>query len=400
MAPSAHARLGPSSAKRWMTCPGSIALSEGIPPITSKYAAEGTSAHDLGEQCLRLGTNPDEYIGDEIGGYVVTEDMAGHVALYVNHCREYMSPGWEWWIEEVVSLEALHPPESMFGTSDFFAYHAELQRLKVADMKFGQGVVVEIADNEQTLTYALGAALALGPRPIRDVELTIVQPRASHVNGPVRSVIVPYLDLIEFAGRLLAAARATQEPNAPLVAGEHCRFCPASGACPAQQARALQVAQVDFALEEVRPPSPAVVPLDVMAEWLPKMDILEDWIEACRKRVKSALLAGEEVPGWKLVPTRATRKWANEDEAAAALTAARVAEIYEPPSLKSVAQIEKLVGKKAFKALPIADQIVKTSTGIKLVPEADPTPALVFTAGAEFLALPAGDPSQNNKEEN
>lgn len=401
MAPTTHARLGPSGAKRWMTCPGSIALSEGIVPVTSPYAEEGNRAHELGERCLRSGADPDSFVGEIVGGdTVVDESMAANVALYVNHCREFMTAGWEWWIEEMVTLAALNPPEEMFGTSDFFAYNAERQRLKVVDMKFGQGVVVEVVDNVQTMTYALGAALALGQRPITDVEMTIVQPRAPHADGPIRTQVISYLDLIEFAGQLMAAARATQQPDAPLVAGEHCRFCPASGACPAQQQHALEVAQIDFAIEEAKPVAPATVPLAQIAEWLPKLDVIEDWISACRARVKAALLAGEEVPGWKLVPTRATRKWANADAAAAALEAAHVSEIFEPRELKSVAQIEKLVGKKAFKSLPIHDQIVKASTGVKIAPEADPTPGVNVTAGSEFLVLPAGDPSQKQSEDN
>ncbi len=49
----AHARLSPSAAERWMTCPGSVKLSEAIQDRESQYAAEGTAAHELAEHILR-----------------------------------------------------------------------------------------------------------------------------------------------------------------------------------------------------------------------------------------------------------------------------------------------------------------------------------------------------------
>ena len=46
-----HSKLSPSSASRWINCPGSIKLIAQCPESeTSVHAAEGTVAHDLGEQ--------------------------------------------------------------------------------------------------------------------------------------------------------------------------------------------------------------------------------------------------------------------------------------------------------------------------------------------------------------
>lgn len=56
----AHARLSPSSAERWMTCPGSVKLAEGIEDKGSSYAAEGTAAHELAEHILRGEMPPPE----------------------------------------------------------------------------------------------------------------------------------------------------------------------------------------------------------------------------------------------------------------------------------------------------------------------------------------------------
>ena len=52
---SGHAKLSPSSAVRWMTCPGSVALSEGIEDKSSSNADEGSMMHAMAAKCLETG---------------------------------------------------------------------------------------------------------------------------------------------------------------------------------------------------------------------------------------------------------------------------------------------------------------------------------------------------------
>lgn len=62
-----HAKIcGPSGAHRWMVCPGSERLSQGMPDGSSKYAIEGTAAHALAEQCLLSGLDPLDFVGQDI----------------------------------------------------------------------------------------------------------------------------------------------------------------------------------------------------------------------------------------------------------------------------------------------------------------------------------------------
>ena len=49
---SAHAQLSPSSAVRWMTCPGSVRMCEGIPDTSSDASLEGTMMHTVASHCL------------------------------------------------------------------------------------------------------------------------------------------------------------------------------------------------------------------------------------------------------------------------------------------------------------------------------------------------------------
>ena len=77
-----HARLSPSSAARWLACPGSVVANENLPDTSSSYAEEGRRAHEIAESCLKNNVDPMEYAD--------TNDahMAEPIAAYVNYVRE------------------------------------------------------------------------------------------------------------------------------------------------------------------------------------------------------------------------------------------------------------------------------------------------------------------------
>lgn len=393
VAEKVHADLGASNAHRWMVCPGSIRLSEGLLNTSSIHAELGTTAHALAEICLRKGMDPVDYIGVTIEGHEVDEEMAESVDVFVRHCRGLMhsSASGEamFWIEQRFTLAQLNPPAPMFGTADFVAYDEATRTLYVVDYKNGQGVVVDADDNPQLKYYALGAALAHPELDIDTVSMTIVQPRASHPGGLVRTSVMTYLALVEFAAELLDAARATQEPDAPLVTGDHCRFCPASAICPALRERAQQIAQVEFDVMPLDvPPSPETLPPELYAEMLGKLHILEDWINAMRSYGHRMLEAGEEVPGFKLVAKRATRRWTDEKEMRQWLwSQGYTSDEIDNLKLKSPAQIEKLIGKKN---LP-TEYVSAVSSGYNMVPDSHPSPAVSLAAADDFDALPSGE---------
>lgn len=340
---------------------------------------------------LTRGLSADTYLGLKIEGVEITEDMVDFVTVFTDYCRgliEIAGHG-AYWIEKRFNLAALNPPAPMFGTADFVAYDPFSRTLEVADLKYGQGVVVEVRGNAQLRYYGLGALLSIDLKefPVEVVKITIVQPRTAHPDGAIRSEEITVDELVGFAGELLDAARATIAPDAPLHAGAHCRFCPASGRCPEQRNRAQLVAQSDFAVSEFTPPAPGLLAPEQFATMLGQLHILDDWMKAMRAHAQSMLERGETVPGFKLVAKRATRKWVDEQETEAWLHAKGHdnVDIYEM-KMKSPAQIEKLVGKKN---LP-SEMTVKQSSGLSMVPAADARPEVLLTAGHEFPALPPG----------
>lgn len=133
----------------------------------------------------------------------------------------------------------------MFGTADFVAYSRERREIHIVDLKYGKGVWVAARNNSQLLYYALGAALTVDG-PVSEIVMTIVQPRTK---GDVeRTATIDAVELVEWSFKLLEAAAATQAPNAPQVAGEHCKFCPAKGTCLAYQNQSYAAAYHQFGI--------------------------------------------------------------------------------------------------------------------------------------------------------
>jgi len=399
-----HARLGASSSNRWINCSGSVRQIEaaGIKDVTSAYAREGTVAHKLAERCLVEGKDPVEFLDETFHPYddvPVNDDMVDSVRVLKEevYSRIQADPSAVLLIEKQFDLSGINPPEPMYGTSDIVIFSAKTRRLTVIDLKYGQGVVVEVEGNSQLQMYGIGALLQFErdyPQhvgKIDDIELVIVQPRAAHADGVVRPWVLSYMDLCAFTLDLLEAAERTQVPDAPLTAGSWCRFCPAAPSCPAQAAHAVSVAQVEFAdMPADLPPTPETLPQEVLLDVLDKAPILEDWLKSVRAHVFRLIESGHEVPGWKLVEKRAMRKWIAPEKVVALLTKMQVnpADIVKPVEIKSVAQIEKVFKKLQLDFADLNGFHEKKSSGYNLAPSSDGRPAALIGPQHDFGTPP------------
>lgn len=361
-----HARLGASNAYRWINCPGSIALSEKAPePTVSIYAAEGTAAHSVFEGWLRN-------IHVEDPACEITKEMNEHgreAAAWVKH---EMPPGAFLHVEEKIDLTHLHP--DMWGTLDA-AIVDEFGTLHVIDYKYGAGIAVDAEENWQLIFYALGMSHRYHHNFDR-VRMTIIQPRAYHEKGPIRSWEIPIKELLEYGLVLSDAADATEKPDARLEAGGWCRFCPAATVCPEISTRAIASAQIDFAPEKgvlalPAPTSRELVPY--LPEILLAADRIETWISEIRKYAFHLIECGETIPGFKLVEKRGTRRWVNAEQAAKDAKRAFGAIAFKT-ELLSPAQLEKLVGRNSDW---IESRVSVVSSGLTLVPDSDKRDARV-----------------------
>jgi hypothetical protein len=397
----AHSKIGASSSKRWLACPGSIPLSVGIPNRGSQYAMEGTAAHELAEMCLVEELDAQYYVAsnhvitvhDNGAEYLfpVTQEMADAVQVYLDFVRQ--DEPFDTLVEVKFHLKDLH--EGLFGTADCVQWFADEAKLRVIDYKHGQGTPVEAEGNPQGMYYALGALTTLR-FPARVVEIVIVQPRCPHGAGPIRSWTIGVDQLLDWQADLLDGVKRVElasrigsaTPNELwadqfLASGDHCKFCPAAavpGRCTAIAETQQALARVEFSpLVDYDPAKLAQALLDIPA--------VEARIKAIREFAYAEAEAGRSPPGWKLVEKRATRKWAADETFVANFvldnTTVDRAAIYSPKKLLSPAQIEKLLPKDQRGIL--TELTVKESSGHTLAPAEDKRAAVKQSAQLDFI---------------
>jgi len=372
-----------------MNCPGSIRLSRGIEQRKSSYAAEGSAAHKLAEMTLgNKAKVPIDFLGEEIeiegDTFVVDDEMADAVSVYVDFVRGLVQPGDEPEFECRFDLSNIYP--GMFGTADCVIYRPSTKELWVIDYKHGKGVPVEAENNLQLLYYGLGAATAKQNRGLLTVHICVVQPRCPHPKGPVRVWDTDVVSLIDHAGDLVAAARATEAADAPLKAGDWCKFCLAAPTCPALRDKAMQTAMADFDdTGAVHAPDPTTLSGEQLAQVLANASILKDWLKRVDEFAHHEAEAGRIPPGFKLVARRATRKWRSADEAQTYLRSIVGLEddqIFVEPKMKSPAQVEAVLGKK--RKSEIASLWDSVSSGTVLAPLDDARPVAIPDAVKDF----------------
>ena len=208
MPPIKHALLGASSAARWIACPPSARATENLPGETSKYAEEGTQAHEVCETALRHklkdweNGKPFNLLTDWVHQPTLTE-MVNAANQYV----EFVYLQWglylhqpEVFIEQEVDVSQWVP--GGFGTCDCLLIGDGI--LHIIDFKYGQGVPVSPERNPQLMYYALGAyALFEGIEEVSTVRLSIVQPR---MQEEPQTWVVSLADLLTWAREVLQPA--------------------------------------------------------------------------------------------------------------------------------------------------------------------------------------------------
>jgi len=389
----AHSLLGASAASRWLNCPGSFALSQQAPPSRSSiYAATGTLAHNFIERMLSRAAraHPSALVGMKLDPNLIgtAYQVEGHDIVIdedfidgVNTMLDYVAsvaPAYDMLRSELtVHLDGYFkdrspPPVRLFGRTDVVLLGAHM--LEIVDYKNGSGVIVDPHDNPQMLYYAAGVVAAVSRmKPsvdIHQVKLTVVQPHARSI-AKVRSATIDYIDLMLWVDTvLIPGVDACTAPDAPLVTGAWCRFCPVSFACPALIDEANHMAKLEF--DDRR------TTFDDPVELSRQLDIAERasvWIEAIRAHALERLQRQERIPHWTLTPTRPVRRWT--DEASVEQVTMNLGLLpgdTHRSELKSPAQMEKLVQRRLSRAHwenELAPLVQSHSSGVKLLREND-----------------------------
>lgn len=357
-------RPTPSTAFRWVPCPGSVPLGAQFPELAERpSAAEGTASHWAGaEMLLGRAVAPDQTAPN---GTVLTEEMIEGADLWVEDVLAVAVPRGlvgHLQVEQRIAVPRVH--EESEGRVDTWLFDQAAGVLYVWDYKFGR-TLEEVVGHWQLVMEACGILDLLGVDGRTDqlltVDLRIVQPRAYHRDGRVRSWRVKASDLRGYFNQLNHAAHAAMSPAAPLAAGPHCLYCPARHACPTLRRSMLSVADwAQTAQAEELPP-------DALGAELVLLEMLGSLIEArttgVKTQVEAALRGGQAVGDWTLEQTYGRKKWT-----APAVDVAAVGDLYgvdlrKPLDVITPTQAAKL----KVDAAVIAAYSESPSTGLKLV---------------------------------
>lgn len=393
----AHAKRSPSSSQQWINCPGSIQAEEGLPDSDNEYAIQGTAAHQLAELCMKNKHDARLYVGQVLkvkkldGTFAEIEvdaAMVKGVQLYVTWFRDHIADAEIWqfpqslyMVETKVKITAIQDT----GTADAIIYKEGTKTLVIGDLKYGFNLV-EPEENTQALLYAMGAASLFPQGFIEHVEITIIQPRGMHPDGPIRTWKMAYKDMLDWELFLYDAVAKTEEPDAPRKAGKWCKYCKAAVTCKTLRDSALDTAMAEFDTQgNITLPVVESLTPEQLGRVLESAEALEGWIKQVWKYGEAEAQAGRVPPNFKLVAKRAHRSWKNEEEARTWLEETFAeAEILTEPKLKSPAQIEEEVGKATATKKGLANLTQSISSGSKLVMESDPRQLSRPTAESDF----------------
>ncbi len=330
-----HARLSPSGSKRWMNCPGSSALiasqlaSGEIKESTSRFASEGTVAHEIGEECLKgKYSQASDTIGEEREAdgfkFTVNEEMVRAVQIYVDYVYEhFINMSDDLIVEQRCSLEPLGIPGLDGGTSDAIIIDRVNNILHVFDYKHGAGVKVYAEENEQGMQYGLGALMALEQAPGEEdfqldewkVVVHIIQPRADW-DRPTSKWEISASDLYEWCNeKLIPAAKAANEPDAPLIPGDSaCRWCNAN--CPKLYEMTQQQAMIDFDIDdEPELAKPEHLTVHQRAQVVLHASKIRNFLKTVEENVRLEILNGSQDYATYLKPVKGRSTRVLTDEA-------------------------------------------------------------------------------------
>ena len=344
-----HALLPPSSAEQWVNCPGWASMTEGLRDTEESEAARiGTKVHTLCAEVL-TGELQDPII-------LYTEEELECAKVYADYCENLVStydlssP----FVEHHLKMPSIHEENS--GTPDFVLINRKRGIIHVVDYKHGYGIV-EATWNWQLLNYLVGVqdTFKLDLSEF-SCTLTIVQPRAFHQFGTVRSWCPSNRDISKAISKLWeSAGRATS--NAPTCnAGSHCKYCEALFMCPSATQKGMDVFDtITLAKRLDLSESALSLQYDLVGEALSLFKNLQVSLEA---QMVGRLKEGKSIPNYRMEGKSGNLEWAVTNEEAISFGDIMGIDLRKPSSPITPTQAKK-------KGLDV-EGLTSRSIGVKL----------------------------------
>lgn len=371
--PGHHSKLSPSSASRWLACPGSIAATEHLPDSAGIAAEEGTLAHEIAEAMLGLAAGlvtkkeHDKVLKAAKKHKLYHKSMLDHGTAYAAFCMEkyneaqVRSGGKAILILETrVSLERWVPEKDNGGTTDCTIVAPG--EIDVCDYKYGKGVEVSAFENKQLMLYGLGSIEA--QELIYDIDIVrlhIFQPRLANYDSYETTAEA----LLKWGDEVVRpkATEALSEGGS-FAAGSHCRFCKIRAVCKTNAA----YHEISDSLYTAQPHTLDEVTLSGI--FLKAKDAI-DWLGAVQTYMLELASKGQQWPGLKLVRGRANRFYKDEEAVIKVLKENDYSEDdYLNKKIVGIGDMESLLGAKKFESL-IGAHIGKPLGKPVLVAESD-----------------------------
>lgn len=319
---TAHSLIPMSGASVWRECSAQPLLAAMYPKAETDGSKEGTAAHELGQTFIELSARALPYpdhasvVGKpSSNGVLIDDTMYESATVYADHCRSIMvkTGNFAPWVEKTLSAPSIHP--EAYGTFDFALYDKTNGVIYLRDFKYGF-LAVEVFESWQLIGYMCAIADHLGIDGANDqhimCDMGIVQPRAYHRHGPIRTWRISLASLRGYFNQLTNAAAEVFSPNTKTVTGLHCMYCPARASCPALQKVAQAVVQaVDSSMPEDLTPSSLGVELAILEK---ASKLLEARITGLKSQAETLIRAGENVSNYRLQQVPGRLKWNVPDE--------------------------------------------------------------------------------------
>ena len=304
-----------------MGCPGWVQMAQMWPEVgESEAAREGTAAHEIAEALAgieRTAVGPnrrDDYVGKlSETGVAYTDEMYDAASLYADTVGDIMRRtrvfgGPFLRIERRVPVKSVH--DKCYGTPDFWLFDANGLELFVVDFKYGFGMV-EPFENWQLITYARGVLDELSQTAFDitkvKVNLCVVQPRAYHHEGPVRTWRTDYSTLVPFFESLKTSAHVAMSPAARTNSGPHCRDCQALPVCDsARNAAANAIDHIDSIRIDASDPVSQSAELKALRR---AREAVEYRLSALETRISENIKNGVVYPHFELAAGQARTRW-------------------------------------------------------------------------------------------
>ena len=341
-----HAFLAPSSAARWVRCAMSPTLEAAYPETEASPASlEGTAAHWV-VQMLLQGT-PVAIDTQAPNGVAVTDEMLEAAILVQEDIVTTLGENWRQVlvIEKRVQIKRVHESAN-WGTPDYYAWTVlgdGRRKLIVWDFKYGHGIV-EAFENWQLIDYVAGILGEAEVNGLQDqntnVDMRVIQPRAFHRDGPVRSWLTVAADLRGHINRLSMAAddamSVTPTASPHPVACENCR---GRHACEALQRAAYFAADYGQQGSAVDL-TPHALGLELRALTRAHA-LLEARMSGLQAQATSTIAAGKLVPFWNLESKPGNLKWTKPTAEILALGQMMGLDLAKPVDVITPAQAKK-----------------------------------------------------------